>query len=135
MPDHLSKDMRSWNMSRIQSKDTKPEKIVRSLLHRLGYRFRLHCASLPGKPDILLPKHRAVIFVHGCFWHRHRGCRKCTTPSSNLRYWNAKFLRNVANDKLHINNLKKAGWRVLVLWECETTDSKRVIARLKQWLG
>jgi DNA mismatch endonuclease (patch repair protein) len=122
MADHLTKKKRSWNMSRIKSKNTKPELIVRSLLHGMGYRFRLHRKDLPGKPDIVLPKYKVVIFVHGCFWHRHKGCRKCTTPSSNQEYWKSKFERNVANDKCHKVQLRGKGWKVFVIWECETNN-------------
>ncbi len=122
MTDHLTKKKRSWNMSRIRSKNTKPELIVRSLLHGMGYRFRLHRKDLPGKPDIVLPKYKTVIFVHGCFWHRHKGCKKCTTPSSNKEYWKRKFERNVANDKIHKAQLRGKGWKVFVIWECETNN-------------
>ena len=122
MADHLTKKKRSWNMSRIKSKNTKPELIVRSLLQGMGYRFRLHRKDLPGKPDIVLPKYKIVIFVHGCFWHRHKGCRKCTTPSSNQEYWKSKFERNVANDICHKVRLRGKGWKVFVIWECETNN-------------
>src|ERR1035437_3283994 len=119
MRDRLSKERRSWNMSRIQGKDTKPEMVVRSLLHRLGYRFRLHGKGLPGRPDIVLPKYRTVVFVHGCSWHRHRGCRNCTTPRNNRRFWMKKFEGNVRRDKLNWRALVELGWRVVVVWECE----------------
>lgn len=122
-------------MSRIRSKDTRPEIIIRSLLHRLGYRFRLYKNTLPGKPDIVLPKYKAVIFVHGCFWHRHHGCKRCTTPSSNQKYWNTKFLKNVVNDKLHTNELGKAGWKVLVLWECQTKYPEKITEKLRRFLA
>lgn len=126
MVDHLTKQMRSWNMSRIRSKDTSPEMLLRSLLHRMGYRFRLHCKGLPGKPDIVLPKYKTVIFVHGCFWHRHKGCKRCTTPSSNLQYWQAKFDRNMNNDKKNAAELRKKGWHVLTIWECELKNSDKL---------
>lgn len=135
MADMLSKDMRSWNMSRIRSKNTQPEITVRSLLHRLGYRFRLHVNTLPGKPDIVLPKYKTVVFVHGCFWHRHSGCKRCTTPSSNKKYWTVKFLRNVSRDKSHRYQLRKAGWRVLVLWECETRNPLKIADKLRKALS
>lgn len=106
-------------MSRVRGKDTKPEKIVRSALFRSGLRFRLHDPALPGKPDVILPKYGAVVFVHGCFWHRHPGCRRATTPASNLAYWTRKFERNVERDKQEIAALEQAGWRVFVVWECE----------------
>jgi DNA mismatch endonuclease, patch repair protein len=107
--DNLSKEKRSWNMSQIRSKDTKPEIIVRSMLHRMGYRFRLHRKDLPGKPDIVLPKYKTVIFVHGCFWHRHKGCKRCTTPSANQTYWLPKLHRNADRDKQNQKLLKKTG--------------------------
>lgn len=97
--DRLTKARRSWNMSRIRGKDTTPEKAVRSLLHRMGYRFRLHVKRLPGRPDIVLPKYRAVIFVHGCFWHRHRGCKNCTTPTNNRGFWVKKLEGNARRDE------------------------------------
>jgi DNA mismatch endonuclease (patch repair protein) len=156
--DRLSAERRSWNMSRIRGKDTTPEKIVRSLLHRMGYRFRLHVripihvggtssaspkpdptrpnserllfrsgtrGTRPSKPprfarpDILLPKHKTAIFVHGCFWHRHTGCKNCTTPTNRREWWLAKLNGNAARDKLHQAALRKLGWRVIVIWECE----------------
>ena len=98
MADPLSKEKRSWNMSRIRSRNTTPEILVRSLLHRLGFRFTLRRKELPGKPDIVLPRHRTVLFVHGCFWHRHQGCRGATTPGSNTAFWRKKFRRNVERD-------------------------------------
>ena len=107
-------------MSRIRGKHTTPEKAVRSLLHRLGYRFRLHGKKLPGKPDIVLPKYKTVIFVHGCFWHRHKGCKNCTTPTNRREWWLAKLNANAARDKVHQRALRKIGWRSIVVWECET---------------
>jgi len=119
MTDHLTKKERSWNMSRVRSRDTKPELIIRSLLHRAGYRFRINDAKLPGSPDILLPKYRTSIFVHGCFWHRHENCPKATIPSTNRDYWLKKFERNIARDSAVRKELKKLRWRVIVVWECE----------------
>lgn len=101
MADNLTKEKRSWNMSRIRGKDTKPEIAVRKMLHAAGFRFRLHVKDLPGKPDIVLPKWKTVIFVHGCFWHRHEGCGRCTTPTNNREYWLEKFRRNVERDEQH----------------------------------
>ena len=115
-------------MSRIRSKDTKPEKIVRSTLHRMGYRFRLHMKDLPGKPDIVLPKYKTVFFVHGCFWHRHKGCKYAYTPKSRVKFWNKKFIDNVERYKVVKRELKKIGWKVVVIWECEV---KRDIDSLK----
>ena|ERR1043165_1235161 len=120
MRDRLTKERRSWNMSRIRGKHTAPEKVVRSLLHRMGLRFRLHGKGLPGRPDIVLPKYRTVIFVHGCFWHRHRGCRNCTTPTNRREWWLEKLNGNAARDRLHSVALRKRGWRVIVVWECQT---------------
>jgi DNA mismatch endonuclease (patch repair protein) len=119
MRDRLTKERRSWNMSRIRGKHTAPEKIVRSLLHKMGYRFRLHGKKLPGRPDIVLPKYRTVIFVHGCFWHRHKGCRNCTTPTNRRAWWLTKLNGNAVRDRLHARALSKLGWRVAVIWECQ----------------
>jgi len=135
MRDRLSRERRSWNMSRIRGKDTAPERVVRSLLHRMGYRFRLHGKKLPGRPDVVLPKYRAVVFVHGCFWHRHRGCGNCTTPTRNRRFWVEKLEGNAARDKLHARTLRKQGWRVVVVWECETERAgfaERLAGRLAE---
>ncbi|WP_092224963.1 very short patch repair endonuclease [Desulforhopalus singaporensis] len=120
MADHLSKDKRSWNMSRIRSKNTKPEMIVRSLLHRMGYRFRLHRRDLPGTPDIVLPKHKIVIFCHGCFWHQHLECKRAAKPKTNTDYWENKLLNNVKRFKINKRELETQGWRVIIIWECET---------------
>ena len=117
--DHLTQEKRSWNMSRIKSKDTTPERIVRSFLHRNGFRFRLHVKDLPGKPDIVLPKYKTVIEVRGCYWHRHEGCKDATTPSTNTDFWQKKFAENVARDKRTEQELKALGWNVIVVWECE----------------
>ena len=112
-------------MSRIRSKDTKPEMIVRSWLHRNGYRFRLHVKTLPGHPDIVLPKYRTLIEVRGCFWHRHEGCATATTPKSNKAFWNAKFRRNVARDLRHEKEWDELGWNVVIVWECGLVPSER----------
>lgn len=118
--DRLSPERRSALMSRVRGKNTSPELRVRRLAHAMGLRFRLHRRDLPGTPDIVLPKYNTVVFVHGCFWHRHPGCRKATTPKSNVDFWEAKFLRNVERDQTNRLLLEKAGWRVIVIWECET---------------
>jgi DNA mismatch endonuclease, patch repair protein len=132
--DRISKDHRSWNMARIRSKNTAPEKIVRSLLHRMGYRFRLHVTSLPGKPDLVLPKYKAVIFVHGCFWHRHPGCKYAYSPKSRVEFWEKKFEQNIdAHDKA-MRELGQMGWRVLVIWECELVNLDKVKQRLTHFL-
>ena len=117
--DRLTPDKRSWNMSRIKSKDTTPERIVRSFLHRNGFRFRLHVKDLPGKPDIVLPKYKTVIEIRGCYWHRHEGCKDAATPSSNTDFWQKKFSENIARDKRTEQELKALGWNVIVVWECE----------------
>lgn len=122
--DIFSREKRSAIMAQVKSRNTSPEKTVRSLLHRLGFRFRLHRADLPGTPDITLPRYRAVIFVNGCFWHQHRGCSHAARPASNRRYWNDKLDRNVARDAMNIRLLRKLGWKVLVVWECQTTEKK-----------
>lgn len=117
--DLLTKKQRSFNMSHIKNKNTRPEKMVRSLLHRMGYRFRLHSNVLPGKPDIILPKYKTVILVHGCFWHRHESCRYATTPATNTNFWSQKFDKNIKNDRKVYGQLVSMGWTVIVVWECE----------------
>jgi DNA mismatch endonuclease (patch repair protein) len=119
-------------MSRIRGRDTKPELAVRSVLHRLGYRFRLHVRYLPGRPDIVLPRHRTVVLVHGCFWHRHEGCRFCYMPKTRVDFWRRKFEGNVERDRVVRRELKKIGWRVMVVWECEIDAPGRLIRRLRQ---
>ena len=109
-------------MSQIRSKDTSVEVKVRSFLFRQGFRFRKNVSSLPGKPDIVLPKYKAIIFIHGCFWHRHN-CSRATTPKTKVEYWTQKFQRNIANDKKHKDELTSLGWRVMVIWECEINKS------------
>ena len=126
MTDFLTAPERSIRMSRIKSRDTKPEVVLRRSLHRLGLRFRLGGASLPGRPDIVLPKHRAVVFVHGCFWHRHEGCRVASTPKSNTEFWTEKFERNVKRDARVIEELNSLGWRVIIVWECELGSKDRL---------
>jgi len=117
-------------MGRIKGRDTKPEILVRSMLHRAGYRFRKNVKELPGKPDIVLPKYKTVIFVHGCFWHRHKGCEETTTPKSNAEFWENKFERNVANEKKHTRELRNLGWRVITIWECQLKNPEQVLRRL-----
>lgn len=121
--DHYPKNKRSELMSRVRSKDTKPERIVRSLLHQAGYRFRLHRNDLPGKPDIVLPKYHTVVFVHGCFWHGHK-CPKGARPVTNTQFWEAKLDRNIKRDARNTLLLKSAGWKVIVIWECETKKTE-----------
>ncbi|MCX6376461.1 MAG: very short patch repair endonuclease [Armatimonadetes bacterium] len=133
--DTLSRERRSWNMSRIRGKNTGPERAVRSALHRMGYRFRLHCSGLPGKPDIVLRKYNTVIFVHGCFWHRHAACRLAYTPKSRRRFWKQKFERNIQRDREVARTLAALGWRVRVIWECETESDTLLSRRLRSALG
>ena len=121
-------------MSRIKGKDTAPEKIVRSILHRLGYRFRLHKTKLPGRPDVVLPKHQAIVFVHGCFWHRHKKCKDATMPKSRTEWWQVKLEGNAARDKRNQIALRRAGWRVLTVWECETENPEKLTRRLERLL-
>ena len=118
MDDRLSKERRSWNMSRIRGKDTSIEISVRSYLFRNGFRFRKNVSSLPGSPDIVLPKYRTVIFINGCFWHHHEGCRYATVPKSRPEFWMSKFERNVFNDKKNRELLEALGWNVITVWEC-----------------
>ena len=123
-------------MRAVKSANTTPELVVRTLVHRLGYRFRLHAAELPGKPDLVLPRHRKAIFVHGCFWHRHRCDAGRSTPGTRQKYWRVKFARNVERDRLALRRLRRAGWSVLVVWECHTKTAKRdqLTARLRRFL-
>jgi DNA mismatch endonuclease, patch repair protein len=117
---------RSWNMSRVRGKNTGPEILVRQLLHRNGFRFRLHDKKLPGKPDIVLKRYRTVILVHGCFWHHHRSCKRATIPQTNRRFWLKKIAGNVSRDARHERQLAKLGWRVLRLWQCQMRDTQRL---------
>ena len=117
--DSISKERRSWNMSRIRSKNTRPELLVRSILHGSGYRFRLHARELPGRPDIVLPKWKTVVFVHGCFWHRHKGCRFAYSPKSQKAFWRKKFRENMKRDVRKTEALTSSGWTVVTVWECE----------------
>lgn len=119
MADRISPEHRSWNMSRIKGKDTKIEVMVRQYLFHYGFRFRKNDKRYPGKPDVILPKYKTAIFVHGCFWHRHEGCKLATTPKTRTEFWMEKFAKNIANDKKHYEELKKMGWNVIVIWECE----------------
>ena len=134
--DIWSKEKRSEVMSKIRSKDTKPEILVRKMLFARGYRYRLHVKNLPGKPDIVMPKYKAAIFVHGCFWHLHSGCREGTIPKTRTEYWEKKLLGNRERDKKHRRALRKAGWRVLRLWECEVEKNPdKIIKIIESFLG
>lgn len=119
MADSLTPEKRSWNMSRIKGKDTSIEMKVRKYLFSLGFRYRKNVKTLPGKPDIVLPKYHTVIFIHGCFWHRHPNCKDATTPKTRVEFWKEKFDKNVANDIRHRVELETAGWNVITLWECD----------------
>lgn len=125
MVDFLNPEERSERMSRIRSSNTSPELALRRALHALGFRFRLHCKDLPGKPDIVLPRYKTVVFVHGCFWHRHVGCKVATTPKSNTEFWVDKFDRNVARDTRSIGLLEAQGWKVIIAWECELSSARK----------
>lgn len=122
MADSLSPVKRSWNMSRIKGKDTSIEVKVRKYLFSQGFRYRKNVKSLPGKPDLVLPRYRAVVFVHGCFWHRHPGCKAAYMPKSRTEFWQEKFEQNVRNDALHRKTLARDGWRVFVVWECDINN-------------
>jgi DNA mismatch endonuclease, patch repair protein len=137
MADKLSPARRSVNMAKIRSRDTKPEMVVRRLLHRAGYRYRLHRRDLPGKPDIIFGPRRKVIFVHGCFWHQHdlQACLDGRRPKSNTDYWHPKLARNVQRDEQHLERLKAAGWEVLVIWECEVRDEEALAQRLTSFVS
>ena len=132
--DVLTPEQRHRNMLAIRSKDTKPEVAVRSILHKMGYRFRLHRKSLPGTPDIVLPKRKTVVMVYGCFWHRHPKCRYATTPETRPEFWENKFRQNVERDKRTEKALSAAGWKVIRIWECETRDIKRLATHLRNML-
>lgn len=119
MSDSISPEHRSWNMSRIRGKDTKIEVMVRRYLFSKGYRFRKNDKRYPGKPDVVLPKYHTVIFVNGCFWHHHEGCKNATMPKTRTEFWKEKLGKNVANDRKHVRLLQEAGWNVITLWECE----------------
>lgn len=132
--DKLDPVRRSQNMARIRSKDTGPELRVRRAAHALGYRFRLHRKDLPGSPDLVFPKLRKVVFVHGCFWHRHRCCQDCSDPKSRQDYWLPKFARTVQRDSVAMRDLRKLGWQPYVIWDCETPDSGSLKAKLRALL-
>ena len=121
-------------MARIKGSNTKPELIVRRIVHSLGFRFRLHRRDLPGTPDIIFSRLKFALFVHGCFWHRHAGCRLTTSPRANAEFWNEKFSRNVKRDKKAARQLRSGGWHVAVVWECETKNPERLKRRLAKLL-
>jgi DNA mismatch endonuclease (patch repair protein) len=134
MTDVHTPEQRSRNMSRVKGANTRPEMLVRSLVHRMGFRFRLHRRELPGCPDLVLKKSRKVIFVHGCFWHGHKGCRRAARPTSNTEFWDRKLSGNVERDKRNRAALEKDGWQVLVVWECQTKDEEKLKRKLRKFL-
>lgn len=134
MPAAIAGVIRSERMALIRGANTKPELFVRRLVHSLGYRYRLHRRDLPGKPDLVFPGRNSVIFVHGCFWHRHEGCKKARLPKSRLTYWLPKLEGNKARDAQNKNALVKDGWRVFVIWECELSDAKKLARRIVRFL-
>lgn len=133
--DSISKRRRSENMRHIRNVDTKPELAIRSLVHRLGYRFCLHRADLPGCPDLVFPSRRKVIFVHGCFWHQHRGCIDGRMPKSNVSYWLPKLENNKKRDKSNRSRLVRLGWKSLVIWDCQTGDERKLRRQLREFFA
>jgi DNA mismatch endonuclease (patch repair protein) len=131
--DNRTPQQRSKNMSAVRGKNTAPERFVRSALHRLGYRFRLHRKDLPGTPDIVLPRRRSVMFIHGCFWHGHK-CRRGSLPTSNVEFWQRKIAGNRIRDARAQKELRKQGWRVLTIWECETKNERKLVKKLSLFL-
>lgn len=137
MTDIVDKQTRSRMMAGIKGKDTKPELVLRRALHARGFRYRLHSKNVPGRPDLVFPKHHAIVFVHGCFWHRHEGCRYTTTPSTRPEFWQAKFDANVIRDAAIRDQLIEAGWRVATVWECSLRKTDQLVATvglLRTWL-
>lgn len=135
MVDHISPKQRSALMARIRGRDTRPEVLVRSMVHRMGFRFRIGSTDLPGRPDLVLRRHKKVIFVHGCFWHQHTGCSRSARPRTRQKFWDAKLDRNVERDRSAIVLLRREGWRSLIVWECELKNSAAVARRLRRFLG
>ena len=135
MTDRLTPEARSRLMSRVRCADTKPEIAVRRLLHSLGFRFRLHRRDLPGCPDIVLPRHRKIVFVHGCFWHSHPGCRRASRPKDHREFWDKKLAGNTERDEKSLRALEAAGWKVLIIWECETRNAAGLRERIRGFLG
>ena len=135
MVDVHTKEQRSYNMSRIRATNTRPEILVRSIVHRMGYRYALHRKDLPGKPDLVLTRHYKVIFIHGCFWHIHKCRYGRVVPKTNKKFWKSKREGNVARDKRNLRQLRKAGWKVLVIWECQTRDLNKLAKKLELFLS
>jgi DNA mismatch endonuclease (patch repair protein) len=122
-------------MSRVKGRDTKPEMLVRSFVHRMGFRFRVHQKGMPGNPDIVLPRYCKVIFVHGCFWHGHKSCRRSKRPTSNENFWNKKLDENIGRDKRFREKLRRMGWKVLTVWQCETGNQEKLFYKLERFLN
>lgn len=122
-------------MSAVSGGDTKPELIVRRLVHGMGFRYRLHVASLPGKPDMVLARHRKAIFIHGCFWHGHEGCKRAGRPASNIEFWNVKLDKNIERDQRNLTELERLGWKILTVWECETKNIAKLTEILSNFLN
>lgn len=135
MADHVSPEKRSLIMRAVHSKDTKPELAVRRIVHGLGYRYRLYDTTLPGKPDLVFPSRRKVVFVHGCFWHRHKGCRYATSPKTRPDFWNDKFCANVQRDRHTMKALKGLGWAVMTVWQCQLKNPAKLGGRLNEFLA
>lgn len=135
MTDHVNYTKRSLIMAAVHSKDTKPEIAVRKVVHSLGYRYRLHDRKLPGRPDLVFVSRRKAIFVHGCFWHRHTRCKYANTPKSRTTFWEAKFIAKVKRDRRNRRNLKRAGWTVLTVWQCELKNAKKFTERLNEFFA
>lgn len=133
--DIFYKEKRSQIMAEVKSKNTKPEILVRSLLHKMGYRFRFHRRDLPGNPDIILPKHKKVIFVHGCFWHGHENCQRSKRPTTNIEFWNIKLDKNIERDHKNISELKLLGWQSMIIWTCEIKELITLKDKLQSFLG
>jgi len=133
--DTVSAERRSWLMSLVKSKDTEPERFVRHIVSALGYRYRLHGRNLPGRPDLVFAGRRSAIFVHGCFWHQHENCIRSRRPKGHAAYWNAKLDRNLQRDCQNARELKRLGWRVLTIWECELKQPDAVSARITRFLS
>jgi DNA mismatch endonuclease (patch repair protein) len=133
--DVFSPEKRRWLMGRVKNRNTDPERIVRSMLHRMGLRFRLHGKKLPGSPDIVLARHRAVVFVHGCFWHGHEGCPRATRPTTNVEFWNKKIDKNIGRDRQARAMLERSGWQVLTVWQCMTKDPDGLRSLLERFFA
>lgn len=135
MTDVFSKRERSSIMAKVRCADTKPELLVRSIVHRLGYRFRLHRRDLPGAPDVVLPRHSKAILIHGCFWHGHSGCRKANRPTTNTDFWNNKLDKNIKRDATNLVALRNLGWTTLIIWECQTRSAGALEHQLREFLN